>query len=168
MKKLSIFLLVLIMITLVSSCVFAQDTTSTAPPASNNELVETFTKILTMFIVPFVVSAIGGVKWSDTAKFALLVLISTIGAVLNLMLSGDFSGLNLVQSASAIFIGAQAFYRVAFKGLGLEKVLFPKEALVSDGKKQLQQQISGYSTEKAADILDKDSDTTMLVNARVV
>lgn len=120
-------------------------------------------------IIPFAVIWLQQVTWSSQAKFALAAFLSLVAGGLAAYVGGQivFSG-SLVQNAFVILGSSQLIYFGAFRALGLEKILFPKEALVNEAKDQVAVETDKVSKEVARDILDPNSPPALDVSANVV
>ena len=120
---------------------------------------------LTALGIPFAVAWLPRVSAPSWLKWVIAAAISLIGGYLTLVVSGELQpGLSLIQAASLILSASQVFYYVAFKGLGLEAALYPKAALVTRGKDYAAKALEGVSHERAKDVLNPESDTTLEVS----
>lgn len=133
------------------------------------EDAKTLTTFISAMVIPFAVIWLQKVEWSAQAKFALALVLSLVAGALTAYVAGQlvFSG-SLIQNASVIFSAAQVVYYGAFRALGLEKVIFPKEALVNQAKEEVTQQMSDINSTQAAAILDPNSPPALNVETSVV
>lgn len=133
------------------------------------EDANTLLKVVSGVIIPFAVIWLQKVTWSSQAKFALAALLSLIAGGLTAYIAGDLllTG-SVVQNAFTIFGTAQLVYFGAFRGLGLEKVLFPQEALVNQAKEQIAVETANVTVEDARDILDPNTPPKLEVTSNVV
>jgi len=119
--------------------------------------------------IPFVIAWLPTLKISDYAKFAILVGLSLVGGFLTVVTTG---GLNdqgsLIQNSAVILAAAQVFYYTAFRWLGLERVLFPKQALTTEAREQAKDTVPEVSTARAKDILDPNTPSELKVNTTIV
>src|SRR5687768_10905117 len=77
--------------------------------------------------IPLATSLIKNSQWPDIAKFALAVFLSVIGGFLTAYVQNQLVGaVSIIQTIGVIFLASQAFYMVAFKQFGLERVISPK------------------------------------------
>ena len=127
--------------------------------------------ILTAFgaLVTLIVSWLPTLKLTDYAKFGIVVVLSTIGGYLTLVSTGQIiNGGSLVQNGALVFTAAQLFYYGAFRVLGLERVLFPQQALATEVKEQAKDATpTNISNERAKDILDPSTPSEIVVTAKV-
>lgn len=136
------------------------------------EEIQTIAEIFTSLIIPFVIAKWNTLGWSSGKKQALLLILSLGGGLLSAAIEGkpmlgDIT--TLAKTTIAIIFGAQATYQVFLKGLGLEKVLDPKEALVSEGTKQVKTAVEKMPIETAKAALDSsDPSTNILVQTSIV
>ena len=129
---------------------------------------KTIAGFLSMAVIPFAVTWLKQVTWADWQKFLLAAVLSAVAGFFTAYTGGQLllSG-SIVQNAAVIFAAAQIVYYGAFRGLGLERALFPKSALAHQAGEQAVQQVSSVSTEDARDVLDSKSNTTLDVTATV-
>ncbi len=124
---------------------------------------------LSAILIPFLVAWLPTVKLPDYAKFAVLAVFSLIGGALTAYISGSINfGGSIIATASTILVAAQAFYYTAFRVLGLERVLFPQQALVTQVKEQAKLETPNVSTATAKDILDPNTPPAVEVKAQIV
>src|SRR5688500_10853258 len=124
---------------------------------------------LSTIVIPFAVSWIKGAKWSDTAKFALAVILSLLGGFLTAYIANAFKEeTSFIGATGVIFLFAQGVYFGAFRGLGLERVISPKNAMIQLAQDEVKNQLSEVSTAQAKDILDKNTPPAVDVTATVV
>ena len=120
-------------------------------------------------IVTFAVAWLPTLKVSDYVKFGIAAGLSIIGGFLTVVATNQFitSG-TLIQNISVVFAASQVFYYGAFRLLGLERVLFPQQALVTEVKEQAKANAPEVSTPVAKDILDPTTQPAVQVKAEVV
>lgn len=119
--------------------------------------------------IPFATSLIKNSQWPDIAKFSLAVFLSAIGGFLTAYVQNQLVGTaSIIQTIGVIFLASQAFYMVAFKQFGLERVLSPKSAMIQLAQDEVKNQLSEVSTEQAKDILDVNTPPAIDVTATVV
>jgi hypothetical protein len=83
--------------------------------------------------------------------------------------SGEFKlDGSIIQNSSVILAASQAIYYVAFKGLGLEAFMFPKNAVVSQAKDTVATDLVNLSTDKARAVLNPERHETLSATAQVV
>jgi hypothetical protein len=132
---------------------------------------KTLATFISAVVIPFAVIWLQKVTWSPQAKFALAVVLSLLAGGLTAYVAGQIvvSG-SLIQNAAVIFTAAQIVYYGAFRTLGLERVLFPQEALVNQAKEQVAQEsaVSNATRQEAKDILDPTAPPALNVEATVV
>jgi hypothetical protein len=120
-------------------------------------------------LVVFVVTWLPTLKLSDYIKFAIVAVLSAIGGYLTLVSTEQIltSG-SLIQNGSLVFAASQAFYYVAFRALGLERVLFPQNALVKEAQEQAKDATpTNISTAVAKDILDPNTSPKLEATVQV-
>lgn len=132
---------------------------------------KTVATFISAVVIPFAVIWLQKVTWSAQAKFALAAVLSLLAGGLTAYVAGQIvlSG-SIVQNAAVIFTAAQIVYYGAFRTLGLERVLFPQEALVNQAKEQIAQQsaVSTATRQEAKDILSPTEPPALAVEATVV
>lgn len=133
------------------------------------EDAKTLSTVISAVVIPFAVIWLQKLEWSAQAKFALAVVLSLVAGALTAYVTNQavFTG-SLIQTVSVIFTSAQVVYYGAFRVLGLEKVLFPQEALVNQAKEQVTQEVKNVSRQDAQDILDPNTPPKLEVSADVV
>ena len=95
---------------------------------------------LSAIVIPFVIAWLPTIKLPDYGKFAILALLSLIGGFLTAYISGSINfGGSIIATGATILTAAQVFYYSVFRILGLERVLFPKQALATEAKEQAKQ-----------------------------
>src|SRR5512138_1362462 len=105
-------------------------------------------------LIPFVIAWLPTIKIPDFAKFGILVALSVLGGFLTIVSTNQFiTGGTLIQNAAIVLSAAQLFYYGAFRLLGLERVLFPQQALATEAKEQAKDSIPVVPTAVAKDIL---------------
>lgn len=132
------------------------------------EDAKTLSTVIAAVVIPFAVTWLKAVTWPDWMKFSLAVILSLVAGGLTAYVAGQIvlSG-SLIQNASVIFTAAQGVYYLAFRGLGLEKVLFPQSALAHQAEEQATKEVSGMSRAQAQDILDPNTPPALDVSATV-
>ena len=120
-------------------------------------------------IIPIVIAWLPTIKVADYVKFAIVAVLSIVGGYLTVLATEQLiSGGTLVQNAALVFTASQLFYYGAFRALGLERVLFPQQALATEAKEQAKQATPDVSSARAADILDPNTSATLEVSTEVV
>ncbi len=121
-------------------------------------------------IIPVVIAWLPTIKVADYIKFLIVVVLSIIGGFLTVLATEQLvNGGTLVQNAALVFTASQLFYYGAFRVLGLEKVLFPQQALATEAKEQAKESVpSNLSTERAKDILDPATPSSLEVSTQIV
>lgn len=124
---------------------------------------------LSAVIIPFIIAWLPTVKLPDYAKFAILVVLSLVGGFLTAYISGSINfGGSIIATGATILTAAQVFYYGAFRLLGLERVLFPQQALATEAKEQAKAATpDNLSTEKAKDVLDPASPSKLEVTTAI-
>lgn len=120
-------------------------------------------------IVTLVVSWLPTLKLSDYVKFAIVAVLSAIGGYLTLLSTNQIiTGGTLIQNGALVFAASQIFYYGAFRALGLERVLFPQQALVKEAQEQAKYATpDNIPTEKVKDILDPKTPSDITVTTNV-
>lgn len=120
-------------------------------------------------LIPFVIAWLPTLKIADYYKFAILAGLSVLGGYLTVVSTEQFvTGGSLIQNAAVVLTAAQVFYYGAFRVLGLEKALFPKQALATEAKEQAKESVpDNLSTEKTKDILDPATSSRIEVTTQV-
>src|SRR5262245_23346299 len=84
--------------------------------------------LLSTAIVPFVVSYLKQVHWTDAMKWGLAAGISVLAGVLTVYAGGELDQpISIVRAATLIFTASSGFYHMAFKKLGFERMLNPEQ-----------------------------------------
>jgi hypothetical protein len=124
---------------------------------------------LSAVVIPFIIAWLPTIKLPDYIKFAVLAALSLLGGFLTAYISGSLDlGGSIIATASTILVAAQAFYYTAFRVLGLERVLFPQQALATQVKEEAKVKTPDVSTEQAKAILDPNQPPAVSVTAKVV
>lgn len=120
-------------------------------------------------LIPLAVQWITNVTWPAWMKFAVAALLSAAVGYLTAYTTGQIllDG-SIIQNGSVIFTASQLVYYGAFRGLGLEKVLFPQTALAHQAQEQASASVANVSSETARDILDPDKTPSLDVQTNVV
>lgn len=123
---------------------------------------------LSAILIPFIIAWLPTVKLPDYAKFGILAVLSLIGGFLTAYISGsiDFGG-SIISTGAVILVAAQAFYYSAFRLLGLERVLFPQQALATAVKEQAKDATPEISDTRAKDVLNPNTDSSLKVTAKI-
>src|SRR5688572_3238622 len=88
-------------------------------------------------IIPIVIAWMPTIKIPDYVKFAILAVLSIVGGYLTILSTEQLvNGGTIVQNGALVLTAAQIFYYAAFRVLGLERVLFPQQALATEAKEQ--------------------------------
>jgi hypothetical protein len=120
-------------------------------------------------LVTFLVAWLPTLKVSDYVKFSIAAGLSIIGGFLTVVATNQFITTGtLIQNAAVVFSASQIFYYGAFRVLGLERVLFPQQALATQVKEQAKESTPDVSTAAAKDILDPTTQPSVQVTAKVV
>lgn len=121
-------------------------------------------------LIPFIIAWLPTMKLPDYAKFGILALLSLVGGFLTAYISGSINlGGSIIATGATILTAAQAFYYGAFRLLGLERVLFPQQALTTEAKEQAKDATpTNISTEKAKDILDPSTPSAVNTVVEIV
>lgn len=119
-------------------------------------------------IITFTVSWLKVISWPDYYKFALAAGLSILAGFLTAYATGQLSSEGtIVYNASIVLSVSQFIYYGAFRGLGLEKFLFPKQAVLSEAHQSLSEKVDTMSTATAKEILDPGNTTTLTVSTKV-
>jgi hypothetical protein len=120
-------------------------------------------------VVTLIVSWLPTLKLSDYIKFAIVAILSAIGGYLTLVATNQIlSGGSLIQNGALVFAASQVFYYGAFRALGLERVLFPQNALVKEAQEQAKDATpTNISDAQAKDILDPKTPSAIEVTTAV-
>src|SRR5688500_10273143 len=106
-------------------------------------------------LITFAVSWLKVISWPDYYKFAVAVSLSILAGFLTAYSTGQISSEStIIYNASIVLNVAQLVYYGAFRGLGLERFLFPRQAVFSQAQEQLSHKVENMSTQTAKDILD--------------
>lgn len=120
-------------------------------------------------LIPFIIAWLPTLKIPDYGKFGILGALSLIGGLLTVIASGQFiTGGSLIQNGAIVLTAAQVFYYGAFRMLGLERVLFPQQALTTQVKEQARLESPTVTTEQARNILDPNTPPAVHVTTEVV
>jgi hypothetical protein len=106
-------------------------------------------------------------EWRKEVRFGVSFLATFIVAFLTAYANGQL-GNNFWSSLAQTFTLSQGIYWSVFKTLGLEKILFPKEALQSAAGEQIKGDLVNISNETAKAILDPNQSPGLNVSANVV
>lgn len=120
-------------------------------------------------LVTIIVSWLPTLKLSDYIKFTIVAILSAIGGYLTLVSTSQIiDGGSLIQNGALVFTASQLFYYGAFRALGLERVLFPQQALASEAKEQVKDTIpTDLSIATVKDILDPATPASITVATTV-
>ena len=123
---------------------------------------------LTAILIPFAVLWLPRLSLPSYGKWLIAVGISLVGGYLSLVVAGELRpDLSVIQVASLILTSSQAIYYGAFKYLNLESFLFPKSALVEQGKLETARQLEHVTKAEAKDALDPITPASLQVSAEV-
>lgn len=121
------------------------------------------------FILPWAHSWMKSNVLADWIKFAVAVILSIVGGILTVLVSGELvNTLSIVQTAALIASAGAGIYAVFFKQFGLERVLYPRAAVISEAQKSVAGQIGMMSTETIKQAIDPNSTTAIKVSAEPV
>lgn len=124
---------------------------------------------LSAIVIPFVIAWLPTIKIPDYGKFAILALLSLIGGFLTAYISGSINfGGSIIATGATILTAAQVFYYSVFRILGLERVLFPRQALATEAKEQAKQTTPDTTSQEAKKILDPSTPGTLEVSTQIV
>lgn len=125
--------------------------------------------LLTAIVIPFAVLWIPRLSLPGGLKWLLAVSISLVGGYLTLVVTGQFRpDASLIQNASFILTASQTIYYGAFKGLGLENWMFPRNAVASEASDMAKTQVENtVSKATAKEILSAENDTCLNVKTEV-
>lgn len=120
-------------------------------------------------LIPFTVTWLTKVTWPAWMRFAVAAALSAVVGYLTAYTTGQIllDG-SIIQNGSVIFTATQLVYYGAFRGLGLEKVLFPQTALAHQAQERVSESVSNVSKETARDILDPDKSPALDVQTSVI
>lgn len=121
-------------------------------------------------IIPIAIAWLPTIKVADYIKFLIVAVLSIVGGYLTVLATEQLvSGGTLVQNAALVFSASQIFYYGAFRVLGLEKVLFPQQALATEAKEQAKESVpTNLSNDKVKDILNPATSSAIDVTTQVV
>jgi ABC-type uncharacterized transport system permease subunit len=105
--------------------------------------------------------------WPDYIKFAIAALLSLIAGFLTAYISDTLSSDNVVLNASVVLTATQIVYFGAFRGLGLEKFLFPRNHAVTEAMDQVKARMQFISTATAKAINDPADPTALSIRVDV-
>lgn len=121
-------------------------------------------------LIPFIIAWLPTIKLPDYGKFAILAVLSLVGGFLTAYISGSINfGGSIIATGATILTAAQVFYYGAFRLLGLERVLFPQQALATEAKEQAKEATpTNISNEKVKDILNPATPATVATTVDIV
>lgn len=121
-------------------------------------------------LIPIVIAWLPTIKVADYLKFLIVAVLSIVGGYLTVLATEQLvTGGTLVQNAALVFTASQLFYYGAFRALGLEKVLFPQQALATEAKEKAKDATpENLSNAQAKDVLDPSTPPTLAVTTAVV
>lgn len=103
----------------------------------------------------------------DWLKFLLVMVICGVGGFLSAAASGQITDKNsIIQNGAYIAIAGSAIYGGVFKGLNLEKVLYPRASVISGAMKSVSAQIGLMSHDTICAAVDPKSSTSIRVLAQ--
>jgi hypothetical protein len=107
--------------------------------------------------------------WPSWLKFLTACAWCGLGGYLKLQATDSFVGItSFIAMSSSIYISGYALYVGLFSALGLERVLYPKSALISDAKQQVVAQLTDTTPEVAYDVADKTTVTRVQVTTAII
>lgn len=115
-------------------------------------------------LIPLVVLWLGKLTWKGEHKFALAAGISLLAGFITAWTDGSLTASTVMENLTVILSVSQGVYFGAFKALGLERIFFPKEAVLDDATQQVKDQVDTMSDATAKDVADKSTPTTVDVN----
>ena len=120
-------------------------------------------------VIPIVIAWLPTIKVADYVKFLIVAVLSIVGGFLTVLATEQLvNGGTLVQNAALVFTASQLFYYGAFRALGLERVLFPQQALATEAKEQAKSTVPELTNAQAKDVLDPATPKTLEVSTEVV
>lgn len=121
-------------------------------------------------VIPFIIAWLPTIKLPDYIKFTILAMLSLVGGFLTAYISGSINfGGSIIATGSVILVAAQVFYYGAFRLLGLERVLFPQQALATAAKEQAKEATpTNISNAEVKDILDPKTSSDINVTVAPV
>ena len=102
----------------------------------------------------------------DTYKFCIVCAASVIGGFLTAYGAGQFDFRNsIIGNAAILYTASYGIYTIIFRGLGLDRVLYPKSAAVKGAQDAAQAQtIAKVSNTAAKQILNQDHPAQLTVD----
>lgn len=117
-------------------------------------------------VIPFAVTWLTRVTWPDWLKFTVAVVLSGLAGVLTVASTGQLFDpeASIIQTGAVIFGASQAVYYFAFRALGLERVLFPREAVIHAVEQQANSMVAAQLTQAdARAVLQPEDPSTIII-----
>src|SRR5688572_21072962 len=96
-------------------------------------------------LTPLIIMWMRALNRNDFAKFVLIIFVCGIEGTLMAYASGTLDReATILQNVAVIYLLAQGVYKLAFQSLGLERVLYPRAALVNLARTE----VTNQATEK--------------------
>jgi hypothetical protein len=103
----------------------------------------------------------------DWVKFIIVCVWCGLGGFLTSYIGGQFvDSLTIVEKGAIIAVGGGAIYAAVFRGLQLERVLYPRAAVITEAQKSVAAQIGLMSHDTIAEATDPMSTTVIAVTAQ--
>jgi hypothetical protein len=119
--------------------------------------------------ITFAIAWLPTLKIPDYSKFSILAILSLVGGLLTVIATNQLiTGGSLIQNGAVVLTAAQVFYYTTFRYLGLERALFPQQALSTQVKEQAKLETPTVTNAQARDILDPSEPPSVEVKAQVV
>lgn len=123
-------------------------------------------QIISPFVTILATYIIGRTDMKTIVKVAIALITSAIMGALTSFAQGDLVS-NLWSNLAIIFTASQGLYFVFFKGLNLEALFYPQEALASKAAEQVRTQVAEIPAEVATAVLNPDSPVKLETTATV-
>jgi hypothetical protein len=123
----------------------------------------------TSIIVPFVYSWTKSNALSDWVKLFAVTLTCLIGGFLTVYAGGQYvDSDSIIQNAGKVAIAAGAIYGGIFRGLQVEKILFPRATVIGAAQRSVAVQIGNLSKDTITAVNDPSCPTSIKVVAEQV
>lgn len=119
-------------------------------------------------LISLIVSKIKDVTWPDYVKFGIVALFSVIAGTLTAYLADQINPENsIIQNVAIVLTASQAFYYGVLKALGLEKRLFPQQALLTVAQSQLSEKIKNVPIKTAKEVISSQAPAEIDVKVEI-
>ena len=135
---------------------------------SKSEAALLLAAILTI-VIPYSVSWLKSkdLTWPDQIKFGIAAGLSLLAGLLTAYVEDKFTSNSILENAAVILFAAQGVYYIAFKTLGLERWLFPRNFVASEASHQAKARLQFLSQSTAKALADPQDPTVLNVKVDV-